>query len=161
MRHDAELDRYRIPVGEYLRRSEANLEEFQEVRVGLARGDAMPLVSSNEYAAVIVNSLVTGEPSVVYGNVRNTALIARLPEDTCVEVPCLVDRTGVRPTAVDDYPAQLAALNRTYVNVVELTVRAVLEARPEHIRHAAMLDPNTGATLTMDEIDELCDELGR
>jgi len=161
MGHDDELDRYRIPVGEYVRRSEVNLGEFQEVRAGLARGDAMPLAPSNEYAAVIVNSIVTDDPSVIYGNVPNTALIPTLPEGTCVEVPCLVDRTGVRPTPVHDYPAQLAALNRTYVNVVELTVRAVLEARPEHVRHAAMLDPNAGATLTLEEIDAVCDDLSR
>ena len=142
MGHDRELDRYRIPVGEYIRRSEENLEAFERVKAALARGSAMTVERSNEYAASIVNSMVTGEPSVVYGNVPNTGLIPALPEGTCVEVPCLVDHTGVRPTPVPDYPPQLAALNRTYVNVVELTVRAVLEARPEHIRHAAMLDPN-------------------
>jgi alpha-galactosidase len=119
----------------------------------------MTLERSNEYAASIVSSIVTGEPSVIYGNVPNTGLIPALPEGTCVEVPCLVDHTGVRPTPVYDYPPQLAALNRTYVNVVELTVRAVLDAEPRHIRHAAMLDPNAASTLTLDEIDRLCSDL--
>ena len=96
---------------------------------------------------------------MIYGNVPNTGLIPGLPEGACVEVPCLVDRTGIRPTPVPDYPAQLAALNRTYASVVDLTVRAVLESRPDHIRHAAMLDPATAAALTLDEIDALCDEL--
>jgi alpha-galactosidase len=63
--------------------------------------------------------------------------------------------------AVPEYPPELAALNRTFENVVELTVRAVLEGRPELVRQAAMLDPNTAATLTLDEIDALCDELTR
>ena len=58
----------------------------------------MPLERSNEYAASIINSVVTGEPSVIYGNVANRGLIPGLPEGTCVEVPCVVDRTGVRPT---------------------------------------------------------------
>jgi alpha-galactosidase len=159
MGHDRELDRYRIPVGEYIRRSEENLEAFEQVKAALASGSPMTVERSNEYAAAIVNSMVTGEPSVVYGNVPNTGLIPALPEGTCVEVPCLVDDTGVRPTPVPDYPPQLAALNRTYVNVVELTVRAVLEARPDHIRHAAMVDPNAAATLTLDQIDELCTDL--
>jgi alpha-galactosidase len=70
-----------------------------------------------------------------------------------------VDGTGLHPVAVPDYPPELAALNRTFENPVELTVRAVLEGRPELVRHAAMLDPNTAATLTLDEIDALCDEL--
>lgn len=161
MRHDSQLELYRTPVGEYIRRSEENLVEFQRVRASLEAGEAMPLGPSNEYAATIVNSLVTGEPSVIYGNVPNAGLIPGLPEGTCVEVPCLVDRTGVRPTPVPEYPPHLAALNRTYANVVELTVRAVLDRRPDHIRHAAMLDPSTAASLTLDEIDALCDDLVR
>ena len=125
----------------------------------LERGEAMPLARSNEYAASIIHSMETGAPSVIYGNVRNTGLLPGLPDDCCVEVPCLVDATGVHPVAVPDYPAELAAMNRTFENPVELTVRAVLEERPELVRQAAMLDPNTAATLTLDEIDALCDEL--
>ena len=86
----------------------------------------------------------TGEPCVIYGNVRNTGLITNLPDDICVEVPCLVDRTGVNPTHVGDVAPQCAALNRTFSNVCDLTVRAVLEGRRDHVAHAAMLDPNTG-----------------
>jgi alpha-galactosidase len=159
MSRDDEIAHYRIPVDEYVSRSEANLEEYTRVKGALARGEAIEVSRSNEYAAVIVNSIVTGEPSVIYGNVPNTGLVGGLPEGTCVEVPCLVDRTGIRPTPVPEFPAQLAALNRTYANVVELTVRAVLESRPDHVRHAAMLDPSTAAALRLDEIDALCDEL--
>jgi len=119
----------------------------------------LPLERSNEYAATIIHSMETGQPSVIYGNVRNTGLLPGLPDDCCVEVPCLVDGTGLHPVAVPGYPPELAALNRTFENVVELTVRAVLEGRPELVRQAAMLDPNTAATLTLDEIDALCDEL--
>ncbi len=161
MTHDDEIERYRIPVDEYVSRSEANLEEYARVKTALAAGEAIDVARSNEYASVIVNSIVTGEPSVIYGNVPNTALLPELREGACVEVPCLVDATGIRPTPVLGYPAQLAALNRNYASVVDLTVRAVLEGRPDHIRHAAMLDAATAAALTLDEIDELCDELTR
>jgi alpha-galactosidase len=159
MTHEDEIEHYRIPVDEYITRSEANLEEYVRVKDALAAGEAIEIKRSNEYASVIVNSIVTGEPSVIYGNVPNTALLTGLPDGACVEVPCLVDATGVRPTPVPDYPAQLAALNRNYASVVDLTVRAVLEGRPDHIRHAAMLDAATAAALTLDEIDALCDEL--
>jgi alpha-galactosidase len=161
MRHDDQLDQFRIPVDEYIRRSEDNLVEFERVKEKLAAGERMPIDRSSEYASVIIHSLETGEPSVIYGNVRNTGLISNLPTDACVEVPCLVDGAGVQATAVPDYPPQLAALNRTFLNPVELTVRAVLEERPDFVRHAAMLDPNTAATLTLDEIDALCEELTR
>ena len=160
MPHDEELERYRIPVGEYIRRSEENLVEFERVKEALERGEQMPpLERSNEYAAAIINSMVTGEPSLIYGNVANTGLIPALPDGTCVEVPCVVERNGLRPTQVLDYPPQLAALNRTYANVVELTVRAILDERPDLVRLAALLDPNASATLTLDEVDALCDEL--
>jgi alpha-galactosidase len=159
MTHDDEIEHYRIPVGEYIERSEANLEEYARVRSALQAGESFDVPHSNEYASVIINSIVTGEPSVIYGNVRNDGLLTALPDGSCVEVPCLVDGTGVRPTPVPDYPAHLAALNRTYANVVDLTVRAVLESRPDHVRHAAMLDPATAAALTLDEIDAMCDEL--
>jgi alpha-galactosidase len=161
MRHDDQLERHRIPVGEYIRRSEQNLVEYDRVKAGLAGGEAMPLERSSEYASSIIHSLETGRPSVIYGNVRNVGLVPGLPDDCCVEVPCLVDGTGLHPIGVPDYPPELAALNRTFENVVELTVRAVLDGRPELVRQAAMLDPNTAATLTLDEIDALCDELTR
>ena len=159
MSHDDEIERHRIPVGEYIRRSEENLLEYERVKRMLERSEAMPLARSNEYAASIIHSIETGQPSVIYGNVRNTGLLPGLPDDSCVEVPCLVDGTGLHPVAVLDYPPELAALNRTFENPVELTVRAVLEGRPDLVRQAAMLDPNTAATLTLDEIDALCDEL--
>jgi alpha-galactosidase len=161
MRHDDQIERYRIPVDEYIRRSEANLVEFERVKGMLARGESMPIERSNEYASLIIHSIETGQPRVIYGNVRNTGLIPALPHDACVEVACLVDGAGIQPTAVPDYPPQLAALNRTFLNVCELTVRAVLEERPDFVRHAAMLDPSTAANLTLDEIDRLCDDLTR
>ena len=161
MHHDDQIGQFRIPVDEYIRRSEENLVEFERVKEALAAGVQLPIERSAEYAAEIIHSIETGVPSVIYGNVRNAGLIANLPDGACVEVPCLVDGAGVQPTAVPDYPPQLAALNRTFLNPVELTVRAVLEERPDFVRHAAMLDPNTAATLTLDEIDALCDELTR
>ncbi|SFO56931.1 alpha-galactosidase [Actinomadura madurae] len=159
MRHDAEVARLRIPVDEYIRVSEENLREYATTRAALAAGEPIPVEGSMEYAPQIIHSMVTGRPRVVYGNVVNRGLIGNLPEGCAVEVPCLVDAQGVQPTAVGDLPPQCAALNRSFVNVGELTVRAAAEGRPDHIRHAAMADPNTAATLTIEEIWTLCDEM--
>jgi alpha-galactosidase len=112
-----------------------------------------------EYASLIIHSIETGAERVVYGNVRNSGLIDNLPDGCCVEVPCLVDRAGVQPTHVGELPPQLAALNRTFANVCELTVRAALDEKPEHVYQAAMLDPNAAASLTLDEIEALVDDL--
>ena len=104
MRDDAEIERLRIPVDEYIRRSEENLDFYAEEKRKLAAGEPFELERSGEYASLIIHSMVTGQPRTVYGNVRNTGLITNLPQDACVEVPCLVDKAGVQPT-VDRRPA--------------------------------------------------------
>jgi alpha-galactosidase len=159
LKSDEMIERFRLEPGEYVRRSEENLAEYDEVRAILRDGGALPDESFNEYAPEIIHSMVTGQERVIYGNVQNDGLIAALPPQSAVEVPVLVDRTGLRPTIVRDYPAQLAALNRTFLNVADLTVRAALDGDVRHVRHAAMLDPNTAANLTLDEIDAVVDEL--
>ncbi len=161
LRHDAEIDRLRIPVGDYVRISEENVREYERTREAVRTGAELPVEGSNEYAPQIIHSMVTGTPRVVYGNVVNDGLIANLPPGSVVEVPCLVDAGGVRPTRVGALPPQLAALNRAYVSVAELTVRAALEGRPEYVRHAVMVDPNASATLSLDAIWRMCDDLTR
>ena len=117
------------------------------------------LTPSVEYGATIVHSMETGQPAVIYGNVANRGAIANLPEGCCVEVPCLVDGNGVQPTTVGSLPPQCAAVNRTNINVQELAVEAALTGDREHIFHAVMLDPLTGALLTLPRIRALVDEL--
>jgi alpha-galactosidase len=159
LRHDDEVERLRIPPGEYVRRSVENLDEFDRVKAQVARAEPVKVRRSLEYASLIIHSIETGQPRVVYGNVRNAGQIANLPLDACVEGPCLVDATGVAPVDVGSLPVQCAALNRTFLNPVELTVRAVLDGRRDHVHHAALLDPNTAATLKVDDIARLVDEL--
>ncbi|WP_432562699.1 alpha-glucosidase/alpha-galactosidase [Kineococcus sp. SYSU DK003] len=117
------------------------------------------LKPSVEYGASIVNSVVTGVPSVVYGNVPNVGVISNLPSDACVEVPCLVDENGVQPTAVGELPLQLAALNRTNVNVQTLAVQAALTGNRENVHHAVAVDPLTAALLTLEQARAMTDEL--
>ncbi len=119
----------------------------------------LELEPSLEYGARIVRAMETGEPAVVYGNVPNRGLIANLPEGCCVEAPCLVDGNGVQGTAIEALPPQLAAVNRTNVNVQELAVAAVMEENADHVRHAIALDPLTGALLTLEQIRAMTDEL--
>ena len=128
----------------------------------LAGFDALHAVRrSSEYGATIIEAIETRTPAVVYGNVPNDGLIDGLPDGCCVEVPCLVDAHGVQPVRVGPLPPQLTALMRTNVNVQELTVAAVLQDKPEHVLHAAMLDPHTAAELTLDQIAALVDDLLR
>ncbi len=160
LRDEEQIARYRLWVAEYVSRSEENLGEYAATKEALAGDRPLDLEEpSNEYAPQIIHSIETGTPRVIYGNVHNAGLIDNLPADACVEVPCLVDGTGVNPTRVGALPPQLAALNRTFLNVADLTVRAALEGRPDRVRQAVLLDPNASSTLTPDAIWEMCDEL--
>ncbi|NUT38851.1 MAG: alpha-glucosidase/alpha-galactosidase [Thermoactinospora sp.] len=161
MHHDSEIERLRIPVGEYVRISEENLREYKRTRDAVRHGGDLAPQGTSEYAPQIIHSMVTGTPRVIYGNVVNDGLISNLPPGCVVEVPCVVDANGVQPTRVGALPPQCAALNQAYVSVNELTVRAALEGRPEHVRHALMVDPNTAASLTLPQIWSLADDLTR
>jgi alpha-galactosidase len=158
-RSDEAIEHFRIPVGEYVVRSEENLALYTQMRHDLESGAEIEIERSQEYASLIIHSVLTGRERVIYGNVRNDGLIANLPAGACVEVPCLVDRNGVQPTVVGALPPQLAALNRTFLNVCELTVRAALEGRRDHVHHAALLDPSAAASLSPDAIHAVVEEL--
>ena len=159
MRHDEQVERFRIFVGDYLARSEENLRELDELSELLAAGEPLEIYPTHELASQFIYSLQTGAAQEIYVNVRNGTLIDNLPPDACVEVPCDLGAAGPRPRAVGALPVQLAALNRTFLNVVELTVRAALDGRRDHVYQAALLDPNASATLTTDEVVAVCDEL--
>ena len=109
--------------------------------------------------AEVVKVAFIGTERELYVNVRNGELITSLPEQCCVEVPCRVGAGGAVPQPVGALPPQLGALNRTFLNVVELTVRAALDGNVQHVYQAALLDPNASATLTTEQIVAMCDDL--
>jgi len=154
------IKRFNIPLDEYPRRCEDQMAAWERLRNELENPDApLEVRRSVEFGSLIIHSLETGVPRVVYGNVTNQQLIENLPEDCCVEVPCVVDRNGVQPVHIGRIPIQLAALMQTNINVQALTVEAVLKQDPKLIYHAAMLDPHTAAELDLDQIWSLVDEL--
>jgi alpha-galactosidase len=159
MRHDDQIERFRIFVGDYLERSEENLRELASLERQLASDVPLELATENELASLFIHSAETGTERELHVNIRNGGLISNLPDECCVEVPCLVGAGGAKPVHVGALPPQLAALNRTFLNVVELTVRAVLDESREHVYQAALLDPNTAATLTTSQTIAMCDEL--
>jgi alpha-galactosidase len=157
------IERYAIPLDEYPRRCDRQIEEWAALRAGLQNGGVVKAERSNEYGADIINACETGAPFEFNGNVPNVAgerrLIDNLPGECSVEVPCVAGGRGIEPRAVGALPRHLAALIQTNVNVQGLTVTAALTGRREPAYHAAMLDPHTAAELPLDEIEELVDEL--
>jgi alpha-galactosidase len=159
LHHPDQVARFRSEIDEYVRRSDDNLEEWSALKAQLDRGETIQLERNDELAAQIVISLETGEPVDVYGNVRNEGLIDGLPQDACVEVPMRVADGRCQPQAIGTLPLQCLALNRTFLNPVELTVRAVVEGSRDLVYQAALLDPHTAATLTTEQIVDLVDDL--
>jgi alpha-galactosidase len=159
LHHDEEVARYRSETDEYVRRSEENLAEWERLKVALDAGEVIGVERSDELASQFIRALETGIDAELYGNVRNVGLIEGLPGDACVEVPVLVNKNGVQPTTVGSIPPQCLALNRTFLNVAELTVRAAIEGSRDLVYQAALLDPNTSATLTIRQILDMVDDL--
>jgi alpha-galactosidase len=157
---DAEIERLRIPIRDYVGISAANAAETEQLIAEAASGEYVePEEDAAEYAPQVIHSMVTGQRRQIEANVVNHGLIDNLPAGAPVEVPCIIDAEGAHPVAVGDLPSQCAALNRAFLSVVDLTVRAATEERPEHIRHALMVDPNTSATLGVRDIWQLADAM--
>ena len=153
------IEKFGIPLDEYPMRCVEQVARWKAEAETYRTADKIEVKASHEYASSIINSVWTGEPSVIYGNIRNNGCITSLPDSCAAEVPCLVDELGIQPTFVGDLPPQLTALIRTNINVQELTVRALTTENPEHIYHAAMLDPHTAAELDLQQIWDLVDDL--
>ncbi|MEJ7453150.1 alpha-glucosidase/alpha-galactosidase [Staphylococcus xylosus] len=154
------IDDYNIPLDEYPRRCIKQIEEWSQMRDNIVNDQNLTHQRSNEYGSYIIEAMETNKPFKIGGNVLNTGgLISNLPENAVVEVPCLVDASGVAPTYIGDLPEQLAALNRTNINTQLLTIEAALTNDKSKIYQAAMLDPHTASELSIDDIISLCDDL--
>lgn len=153
------IEKFGIPLDEYPKRCVEQIARWKEESRALTGSDTIEVKESHEYASSIMNSVWTGEPSVIYGNLRNNGCITSLPANCAAEVPCLVDENGIQPTYIGELPTQLTALMRTNINVQELTVKALTTENREHIYHAAMMDPHTAAELDLDQIWSLVDQL--
>ena len=153
------IEKFGIPLDEYPKRCVEQIARWKKESAELTGSDTIEVKESHEYASSIMNSVWTGEPSVIYGNLRNNGCITSLPANCAAEVPCLVDENGIQPTYIGELPTQLTALMRTNINVQELTVKALVTENREHIYHAAMMDPHTAAELDLDQIWALVDRL--
>ena len=148
-----------MPIDEYLRRCDGIVDEFDRMKTFSVSDEPMEVHRSHEYGSTIIHSIVTGTPSVVYGNMPNNGAISNLPDNAIAEVPTLVDRSGLRFTTVGALPTELLAYMQPHVAQHELFIQAAMHGRRDHVYQAAMFDPLTAATMTLDKIVEMCDEL--
>ena len=154
------IQRYNIPIDEYPRRCVNQIEGWRKEYEEILEKGVKEHTRSHEYASRIMEAIVTGNPYQIGGNVLNKGhLISNLPAAACVEVPCLVNGSGVHPCSVGALPVQCAAMNMTNINVQLLTIEAAATGKKEHIYQAAMLDPHTASELDIDTIKKLVDDL--
>ena len=154
------IEKYNIPLDEYPRRCIHQISSWKEEYQNLLETGVKEHTRSNEYASYIMESIVTNTPYQIGGNVLNKGrFITNLPEEACVEVPCLVDGKGIQPCHVGELPVQCAAMNMTNINVQLLTIEAARTLKKEHIYQAAMLDPHTASELDIDTIKKMVDDL--
>ncbi|WP_221827121.1 alpha-glucosidase/alpha-galactosidase [Neobacillus niacini] len=154
------IEKFNIPLDEYPRRCVKQIESWKTMRQEIVNNSKLTHKRSREYGSRIIEAMETNVPFKFGGNVLNTGgLISNLPENACVEVPCVVDRSGIMPCYVGDLPEQLAALNRTNINTQLLTIEAAITGKKEKVYQAALLDPHTSAELSMDDIISMCDDL--
>ena len=158
-RYPEMIENLQIPLDEYPRRCIEQIKGWEKEKADILADGKITHERSREYASYIMEAVVTNTPYRIGGNVLNTGLIDNLPQDACVEVPCLVDGSGITPCHVGRLPEICAAMNRTNVNVQLLTIEAARTRKKEDIYRAAMLDPHTAAELSIDDIISMCDEL--
>ena len=153
------IEDYQIPLDEYPRRCIKQIEGWNQEKDSILMDGAITHTRSLEYASYIMEAIVTNQPYKIGGNVLNHGLIDNLPAEACVEVPCLVDGSGITPCHVGALPTQLAAMNLSNISVQLLTIEAARSRDRRTIYQAAMMDPHTAAELNIPDIIAMCDEL--
>ncbi|HBC88499.1 MAG TPA: alpha-glucosidase/alpha-galactosidase [Lentisphaeria bacterium] len=157
--HPELIEELNIPLDEYPRRCIGQIKGWKKQRDDIINNANLSHVRSHEYASHIMEAVITNIPTEIGGNIINNGLIPNLPANACVEVPCMINRNGINGCYVGEIPEQLAALNRTHINVHLLAIEAAATLKKEKIYHAAMMDPHTRSELTLDQIRSLCDDL--
>ena len=153
------IDHFSVPLDEYPKRCIEQMADWADQAKAYRTADQIDFKKSHEFAAEIMNAMVTNQPYTIYGNLPNRGQAPQLPNGSAVEVPCLVDANGIQPSVIDDIPPQLVALMRSQINVQELVVRALVDEDIEHVYHAAMMDPHTAAELDLRQIRSLVSDL--
>ena len=153
------IDEFNIPLDEYPRRCVNQIEGWAKQKDEILQNGEITHERSHEYASYIMEAMVTGNPYKIGGNVLNNGLIDNLPEEACVEVPCLVDGSGITPCKVGKLPTQLAAMNSSNIYAQLLTIEAAATLKKQYIYNAAMMDPHTAAELNIKDIYMMVDEL--
>lgn len=154
------IEKFRIPLDEYPKRCVRQIKLWKFRRFTLMFRKKLMHFKSHEYGSYIIAAAHTGKPFKFNGSILNKGyMVPNLPEYACVEIPMTVTSSGFEAVPFKRIPDELAALNRTNINVQTMAIRAAHERRMDYVYMAAALDPHTSSELTVDQIKSLCDDL--
>lgn len=107
-------------------RAERDATYMKEARAQGAERDAEDVAGGGYegVALAIMAAISRCESSTMILNVRNGSSLPGLPTDAVVEVPCLVDGSGVRPLTPTPLRGRMLGLAQQVKGVEELTIQA-------------------------------------
>ena len=147
---------YAYILDEYLGREDTWEKEYQEwldsAEVDLNRGE--------EYASNIFNALFGDHtPYFFNGNLKNHNYITNIKQGVCVEVPVVATEEGIAPIKQITMPEHLAVLVNNSALIEDLAVQAAVKGDPNLVFQAVLFDPLTCAVCSMDEIQQMVQEM--
>jgi len=74
-------------------------------------------------------------------NTPNTGAISNLPQNSIVEVPAIINATGVNPVFMGELPKQFLGISQNLVNWAELSVDAALSGDKKMLYQAILANP--------------------
>ena len=113
-------------------------------------------VGHGDIAVQIMIAIAADEPQEFHVNVPNEGCITNLPEGVIVEVPAIVDGTGIKPLCMGPLPRGISGLLSSLVVWEELTVDAALSGDRSLVIQALMSHP---WVRSVQAVEEMCEEL--
>lgn len=97
---------------------------------------------SGERAVAIVDGITHNTHQYeISVNIANKGYLPNLPDDAIVEIPAMVDVSGVHGVRLDPLPEPIAAMCRTQIAVIDRVVEAGVHGDKNAALQALLLDP--------------------
>lgn len=128
-------------------------EQVLSVLAGKTPLPADWLTPSGEKGAAVITGILHNQSTVIEsGIVYNQGAIPNLPPDLAVEVPVVVDGTGIHPVSLGPLPDGIAKLLLMQASVQQLAVEAAVRASRELALQALLIDPVVNSSLAAEKI---------
>lgn len=113
-------------------------------------------VTHGDLAVQVMLAIAGNETKEFHVNVPNDGSVTNLPKGAIVEVPALVDASGVRPLCMGELPKGVLGLTQTLIAWQELSVDAALSGDRNLLLQALLAHPWLRST---EQAEKVCDEL--